>query len=40
MKAFITSIYAIICIAFIGFSYYYWTEKTTVSQASGQINGE
>lgn len=37
MKAFITSIYAITCIAFIGFSYNYWTERTSVSQASGLI---
>lgn len=38
MKVFITSIYAIACIAFIGISHYYWTEKTTVRQSAGQIN--
>ncbi|MDF2904219.1 MAG: hypothetical protein K0S25_1857 [Bacillus sp. (in: firmicutes)] len=38
MKAFITIIYALACIAFIGISHYYWIQKTTASQAPGQVH--
>jgi hypothetical protein len=40
MKVFITVVYAIACIVIIGFSHYYWTDKTTIRQAAGQINDE
>ena len=37
MKVFLTTLYAIVCIIFIGASHYFWTEKTIVQEASAEV---